>query len=327
LIESQLTKQTLREVDISDCFTSAVTAKTILNFSRLKSVVKLHVMWSHFIWMDLSIRFLGKDFVQNTSVKILTVKFGYDSFENSRYFNADQGAITFVSKVFPALDELSFVNLCQLETEEEVNNLRDAFGDKIKYVSIKKCKNLEVISQMVPNVERMYLEIQMSPEVSNVTFDKLVELSIHKEMFAVEFKFVHDILAVCTNIKVFKVVALKMANYDEDKLIQLITTKKHLHSLEVLSLNFRTSSPMSSNLLHFLVRTCKNLEKIENLLSWNLDGLDINLLASYGKSVMFARKNHWSLPWKTEAGCFHDVEGATGTGHGNLGLGDIFDNR
>merc|ERR1719186_828866 len=306
LIESQLARQTLREVDIADCFTSAVTAKTILNFAKLQSVVMLHVMWSHFIWMDLSIRFLGTDFVQNQAVNVLTVKFGYDSFENSRYFNADQGAINFVSRVFPSLDELRILNLCELETEEEIENLREAFGDKIKLVSIKKCKNLRAINQMCP-------------DVTNVMFEKLTELSIHKDMFAIEFKFIHDMLACCTMIKVFKVFSLKVANYDEDLLVQLFINKKHLHKLEILSLNFRTSSPISSRFVHFLVSTCPHLEKIENLLSWNRDGLDLDLLTSQGKSVMFARKNHWSLPWKTEDGHLHDVEGATGAGQGNLG--------
>jgi len=326
LIEFQLARPTLREVDIADCFTSAVTAKTILNFAKLQSVTKLHVMWSHFIWMDLSIRFLGKDFVHNYAVKVLTVKFGFDNFENSRYFNADQGAINFVSRVFPSLDELRIFNLCELTTEEEILNLRDTFGDKIKSVSIKKCKNLKVINQMVPNVEKLDIGILMCPDTSGVTFDNLTELSIHKDMFAIEFKFVHDMLAVCTQIKVFKVFSLKVANYDEDLLIQLFSSKKHLTRMEIFSLNFRTSSPMSSRLVHFLVSTCPNLEKIENLLSWNLDGLDFDLLASHGKSVMFARKNHWSLPWKTEDGVLHDVESGHGGGHGG-GVGDLFDNR
>ena len=80
LIEYQLARPSLREVDIADCFTSAVTAKTILNFAKLQTVVKLHVMWSHFIWMDLSIRFLGRDFGHNHAIKVLSVKFGFDNF-------------------------------------------------------------------------------------------------------------------------------------------------------------------------------------------------------------------------------------------------------
>ena len=325
LIESQLARPSLREVDIADCFTSAVTAKTILNFAKLHTVVKLHVMWSHFIWMDLSIRFLGRDFVHNHAVKVLSVKFGFDNFENSRYFNADQGAINFVSRVFPSLDELRIFNLCELETQEEIENLRDTFGDKIKTVSIKKCKNLKVISQMVPNVEKLELGILMCPDTSGVAFEKLAELEIHKDMFAIEFQFLLDMLAACTQIRVFKVCALKVANYQEEVLIQLFTSKKHLQKLEIFSLNFRTSSPITSQLVHFLVSYCPNMEKIENLLSWNLDDLDLSLLASHGKSVMFARKNHWSLPWKTEDGSLHDVESGPGDGQG--GVGDLFDNR
>ena len=124
------------------------------------------------------------------------------TFEN-RYFNADQGAINFVSRVFPSLDELRIFNLCELETQEEIENLRDTFGDKIKTVSIKKCKNLKVISQMVPNVEKLELGILMCPDTSGVAFEKLRELEIHKDMFAIEFQFVHDMLAACTQIMVF----------------------------------------------------------------------------------------------------------------------------
>ena len=62
-------------------------------------------MWSHFLWIDLSIRFLGFDFEQNNDVKVLSIKFGHDSFENMRnfVFNTDQGAFSFIIKVFPDL--------------------------------------------------------------------------------------------------------------------------------------------------------------------------------------------------------------------------------
>jgi len=327
LIEFQQGRPSLREVDISDCFTSAVTAKTILNFAKLPTVTKLHVMWSHFIWMDLSIRFLGKDFLQNFAVKVLSVKLGFDNTENSRYFNADQGAINFITRVFPSLDELRIFNLCELDTEEEILNLRDTIGDKLKIVSIKKCKNLKVISKMVPNVEKLDLGILMCPDTSGVVFDALTELLIHKDMFAIEFRFIVSMLLACTQIKILKVSALKIANYDENEFIQLFSSNRHLQMLEVLSLNFRTSSPMTSKLVHFLVLSCPNLERIETLLSWNLEGLDYGLLSRHGKSVMFARKNHWSLPWKTEDGCLHELESDHGAGGGNGYMGDFFDIR
>jgi len=323
LIDSQLPRPTLTEVDISDCFTSAITAKTILNFVKLQTVVKLHVMWSHFIWMDLSIRFLSRDFVQNHAVKVLTVKFGYDSFENSKYFNADQGAINFVTKVFPSLSEFRIFNLCELENEREVELLRNVFGDKIKCVSIKKCKNLNLVSKMVPNVEHMDLGILMCPDTSNIVFDRLVSLTIQKEMFAIECSFMLDMLSLCTAIKVYKVYSLKIANYNEDALIQLFSSKRHLQKLETFSLNFRTSTSITSRLVHFLISTCPNLERLENLLTWKIDDIDLDMLANQGKMVMFARKNHWSLPWKTEDGLMFDVDSCSSGGS----EGDFYDNR
>ena len=102
--------------------------------------------------------------------------------------------------------------------------------------------------------------------------------------------------------------------------------EKHLQNLEVFSLNLRTNSPITSQLVHFLVSTCPHLDRIETLLSWNLEGLDYDLLVSHGKSVMFARKNHWSLPWKTEDGCVHDLE-SDNVVAGQGGMGDLFDIR
>lgn len=323
LIENQLGRLSLREVDISDCYTSAVTAKTILNFSKLSSVSRLHVMWSHFIWIDLSIRFLGADFAQNRFVKLLSIKFGHDSFENSRYFNTDQGAINFISKVFPDLQELRVHNLFELDTQEEIDKLRETFGGIIKQVSMKKCRDLSLVASMVPRVERLELGIVMSPEAKHVKFPHLTHLTVNKDMFAIDFNLIHDLLANCVSILVFKVYSLKLSHYSEDRFVHLFVSQPHLSRLQQLSLNFRSCSPVTARLVHCLAQTCPNLQRLDNLLSWNLHGLDPALLAEAGRTLVMAKKSHWSLPWRSEDGQFHDVDAGQGGGC----VMDLYDNR
>ena len=300
LIESQrLRSSSLREVDISNCFTSAVTAKTILNFSKLKSVNRLHVMWSHFLWIDLSIRFLGVDFEQNHFVKVLSIKFGHDSFENMRHFNTDQGAIGFVSKVFPDLEELRLLNMFEFETQEEIDNLREKFGNIVKVVNMQKCRNLDQLAVMLPNVEKMELGIVMNPEAPSISFPHLTQLVISKDMFAMDFGFIHDLLACCVSIAIFKVFSLKLAQYKEDRLLNLFRTKAHLQGLRELELHFRTSAPITDAVLHWLVVHCPRLERLGNLLSWDLGNLNRGLVEEAGGVLVQAKKSHWSLPWRS----------------------------
>jgi len=299
LIESQrLRSCSLREVDLSNCFTSAVTAKTILNFSKLESVTRLHVMWSHFLWIDLSIRFLGVDFEQNHFVKVLSIKFGHDSFENLRHFNTDQGAIGFVSKVFPDLEELRLLNMFEFETPEEVDNLRSKYGKIVKVVNMQKCRNLDQLAVMLPNVEKMELGIVMNPDAPSIPFPCLTQLTISKDMFAMDFEFVHDLLACCVSISTFKVFSLKLANYKEEKLLNLFHSKPHIQRLRDLEFNFRTSAPITDAILHWLVVHCPRLERLGNLLSWNLGNLNRNLIEEAGGVLVLAKKSHWSLPWR-----------------------------
>ena len=44
-------------------------------------------------------------------------------------------------------------------------------------------------------------------------------LSINKEMFAIDFQLIHDLLSLSSHIKIFRVSAVSMANYNEEKFI------------------------------------------------------------------------------------------------------------
>ena len=83
----RLGRATLRHVDLGSCHSSALTAKTLLSLSRVPGLETLHVMWEHFKWMDLSLRFLGADFRPRQSIRTLSIKFGFDNYKNSTFFD------------------------------------------------------------------------------------------------------------------------------------------------------------------------------------------------------------------------------------------------
>ena len=85
------------------------------------------------------------------------------------------------------------------------------------------------------------------------------------------------------------------------------------------------SCEISHLFLYCLFENCKRIRKIENLLSWNLQHLDLDCLRQHGMAAMFARRSHWSLPWKGEDGRLFEVEGQ----HlhlSNVVAEDLFDN-
>jgi hypothetical protein len=154
---------------------------------------------------------------------------------------------------------------------------------------------------------RLELGIVMAPEVSvGVSFPQLTHLTITKDMFAIDFSLVHDLLDNCVSITVFKVFSLRLANYSEERMLALLRTKPHLRGLRQLIFSFRTCCrQLTAALLHCLLATCPGLEvggrrrvtvprqRVENLLSWDLAGLDPALLAGAGRALVMARKSHW----------------------------------
>ena len=330
LIDSQAERErpTLKEINIANCFTSTVTAKTIINLGKVKSLEKISLMWSHFIWMDLSMKFLGKDFTENLSVKVLTVKFGFDYYESSNNFISLSKGVNLISQVFPALEDFVVVNFYELNSEEDLETLKTKFGNKIKVVNVKKCRNLKKVEETFPLVRKLELEIYMNPPVDpNLRFECLENLCINKEMFAIDFQLIHDILSLCKHIRIIKVNAISMSNYNEEKFVRLFNEKSHLHNLESFSLVFRTSCEISHLFLYCLFENCKRIRKIENLLSWNLQHLDLDSLRQHGMAAMFARRSHWSLPWKGEDGRLFEVEGQhLHIGVSNVVAEDLFDN-
>ena len=93
--------------------------------------------------------------------------------------------------------------------------------------------------------------------------------------------------------------SLKLANYKEDRLLNLFRSKSHLQGLRELELHFRTSAPITDAVLHWLVVHCPRLERLGNLLSWDLGNLNRELVEEAGGVLVLAKKSHWSLPWRS----------------------------
>ena len=319
----QLHRPTLREVNISDCNSSTVTAKTILGFSKLKSLEYFHVMASHFIWLELSIKFLGKEFTSNSTMKTLAIKFGYDNYEHEKFIAREN--IQRILDIFTNISELEVLNFSSMHQEiDAIEELKSLFSDKVRKATIKKCRDFSVIPEIFPNVRSVQVEVYMNPKLdANIRLENLLELKIKKQMFPLDFQLVYDLLLASTNLKKFKVHAVSLVNYNEENFINLFSTQQHLQKLEEFSLRLRSSCKITINFLLCLLQNCPNLDKIGNLLSWDVSVADMDQVARYGKVAMFASKYHWSLPWRCEDGQMVDVEHQTLSAGA---VGDYFDN-
>jgi len=328
LLDVQLERQTLKELNISSCYSSTITAKSILYLSKIRSLVSLEFTSSHLIWLDISMRFIGKDiqlWMPNTTLERIGLRLGHDMYNNISIDPSSVGASGIIERaitIFPCVKEIQILNY-----NEAINNLEGkTFRDiqpKIFHASVKKCRNFTSVNNLFPCVRTLELDIAMNPKVENgVLFSCLKELTVQKEMFPIDFELIHDLMGVCLNLKKIKVNAVTMSNYNEQKFIDLFKTKPHLKQLERFSFNFKASCKISGKFLLCLLETCPSLEIIENTLSWDLGIDDLSILPEYDKVAMFASKYHWSLPWRCEDGQLVEVEQHRAAHD----VGDMFDN-
>ena len=323
LLELQLGRATLREVDLGSCYSSTLTAKTLLSLSRVPGLETLHVMWDHFKWMDLSLRFLGADFRPSQSIRTLSIKFGFDNYENSTFFDISNGGINFIQRVFPEIQDFRVLNFSELGSQQEIDNLKSIFGDRIRVAHVKKCRDLTLVNQMFSQSRSLSIDIYMNPKLeAGVTFANLHDLSVTKEMFAIEFQLVHDLLQACTAIRRLRVEAASLHDYDEPKFVSLFNNTAHLNKLEHFHLCFRSSCKISFTFLTCLLDTCPGLEHVGSLVTWSVSTSDVSSVGRrWGKVAMFATRSHWSLPWRCEDGSLVEV-----TGQHPAHSGDLFDN-
>ena len=313
LIEKQVEHQTLRELDLSQCHSSNITGKTILYLNQLQSLDTLHVRKSHFAWMELSVKFLGDDFRSSQSLRTLSLTFDENDNEVGS-FNVDY------DKLFPRLQDVRLYNIKPWSSY--LQNLSQNMMEMTRVCGYSTTNDLEKVvkSQLRPAV--MMIEIYMNPSLGQDTkFENLVDLRLTKEMFSTEFKLICDFMRACPRLKYFQVEALSLSHYDEDQFIELFHKHDHLKNLIRLSLHFRSTCSITVRFLEYILENCPLLEKIDNLLSWSVSVEDMEVVGRHDKVVMFASKNHWSLPWRCEDGTMIEIH-QTPTGV----MRDMFDN-
>ena len=129
----QAERGTLRELNIADCHSATLTAKTVLNLAKVPSLEILHLMLDHFKYIELSLRFLGAKFTPSQSVRTLGIKSRPNSTPSMS--ELERGGVNFVKAVFP---EVNSYKLQDVTGDQKIDNLRTIFDDKIHAGSVKK---------------------------------------------------------------------------------------------------------------------------------------------------------------------------------------------
>jgi len=318
LIDIQAERGTLRELNIAECHSASVTAKTVLNLAKIPSLAILHLMLDHFKWMEISMRFLGEKFSPSKSVRTLVIK---DSGRLDFRFPdlRSKDGVNFVKALFPEVISYRIMDVWMYHGSK----LRTIFDSKIYGGSVKKVRSLTFVHEMFMDAKSLSIEIIMNPKLeAHIRFDNLQDLTVIKEMFKIEFELIHDLLRSCPCIKKFKVEATSLADYNESKFMSLFHDTPHLRALEQFSLNFRISCKISMSFLSLLLETCRQLEYVGNLLTWEVSPEDMSAVEKLGKVAMFASRHHWSLPWRAEDGTLHEHTSSVTAS----AAGDMFDN-
>ena len=319
----QVERGSLRELNISDCHSASLTAKTVLNLAKVPSLATLHLRLDHFKWMELSLRFLGAEFLPSKSVRTLVIQYG------SSLLNLplERNGVNLVRTVFPEVQSYRIMDIEDTHIQHISGNVDDKnvqaiFDDRIHAGSVRKCRDLAVPHDFFSNAKSILIEILTNPKLEpGMEFGNLQDLFIRKEMFSIEFQLLHDLLRACPSIKKFSVEATSLQHYDEAEFLSLFTQTPHLRALEHFSLSFRTSCSITMALLSLLLDSCPRLEHVGNLLTWAVTPSDMSTLARRGKVAMFASRNHWSLPWRAEDGSLYEMSNTPA-----VSSGDLFDN-
>lgn len=231
-----------------------------------------------------------------------------------------RGVLENISRLFPALRtvQLDGVNNDILETLEEnpvVLNL-------ITLLRIRKCPRLLDLAAGMPSLGTLEFDcfpLERSPGVGLRT---LTVLKISRDIFrqCMDYEDLKAVLVAAPKLKELyldkiSVQVIKARNdassISEDQFLDLFRIAPHLRNLSVLALNFSKESNLTERTVFFLLENCRNLRKVENLITWSIgkDSLDPDLLrAKYGMGIVYGSRYHWSLHWRGEDGQFYDSE-------------------
>jgi len=316
LIDSQEKCPSLVQIDISDCFTSAITAKAIINLEKITTLIRLHVRSSHLSWLHLYQKLMRQSLRPNFSVVVLSVYLGVHQEEVSAFFDGDNSIVSILPQVFPVLQDF---NLFQWTQSLAVNQHLDgtkicpelsSLGCCTKVLSVNQCKNLAILPQLFPNVRELVLrDLKIHQDQLKAPFVNLKIVHLLKETLPISVGSVLDIMKHALKLTHIKVITPKIIDATDGGFIETFNQYPHLKNIQEFSISVTTREgcPLTILLVHFLVLHCPNLRRLDKLVTWNISKQDVDreFLLESGFGVVMAKRKHWSLPWKGEDGTIH----------------------
>lgn len=316
LIDSQEKSPSLVRIDLSACYTSAVTAKAIINLEKIKTLVSLHVRSSHLNWLHLYHKMLRQSLQPNLSVSVLNVELGLYPEEIAAFFDGENSVIKILPQVFPKVAEFNLFHWAESAgMKEHAEGIKtclelETLGFKTKVLSVDHCKRLEVLPRIFPNIHKLELrDLKIQQDALTLPFGQLKVVHLIKDLLPISFKVVVDIMINSLKLTEIKVVASKIIDATDEGFIETINENPHLKKLEDFSITVTSgeSCQLTILLVHFLLSNCSNLRRLEKLVTWNItkEDVDRDILRETGFAVVMAKRKHWSLPWKAEDGTVH----------------------
>jgi len=316
LIDSQEKYPSLARIDLSSCYTSAVTAKAIINLEKIKTLVSLHVRSSHLHWLHLYHKLLRQTLRPNTSLTVLNVELSLYPEEIAAFFDGENSVIKILPLVFPQVGEFNLFHWAESAgVTEHAEGGRtcpelETLGFKTKVLSVDHCKKLELLPRIFPNIQKLELrDLKIHQDALTVPFGQLKVVHLIKDLLPISFQVVADIMKNSLKLTEIKVVASKIIDATDEGFVETFNQNPHLKRLEEFSITVTSgeSCQLTILLVHFLLLNCSNLRRVEKLVTWNIskEDVDRDILRETGFAVVMAKRKHWSLPWKGEDGTVH----------------------
>ena len=201
------------------------------------------------------------------------------------------------------------------------------FFKNVLTMRIKKMPRILEYSSGLPRLQELelyYIPFAQNDDGSARTsipvFQNLRKLTIYKDSFrhSILLTDLQELLNAAPNLKELKIYQLtikaersgELGNITEDEVINLFRSIPHLKNITNIYLVLNDGLCLTERTLMFLLEYCHNLEKIENLLYWNISfhTLDKECLLKLGYSVTYGSRYHWGLHWKGDDATVYDPE-------------------
>ena len=268
-----------------------------------------------------TLKHLSLNFFSNGTEVMDTLKNCFDVVPEPRFV---QFLLELIPLIFNKLDKINLdgIHGDLLPMKDETYR----FLKNVVTLRIKKLPKILELSCHLPRLQELelfYIPFTQTDVSSNANipiFPSLRKLSIFKDSFrsSILLTDLQDLLNAAPGLKELKIHQLTikskanemLVNITEEDFITLFRSIPHLRNLTHLHLIFNDSQCLTERTLMFLLENCQNLERIDNLLYWNLsfDTLDKACLARLGYGVHYGSRYHWGLDWKGDDGTTFDSE-------------------